>query len=179
MSTPIRKMTLPEDLSFIKKIIEMFLNNKMTEAEQTCRKEQSEDKRLYVQCASALMRSMRALMSFETDVCNDCNCSYTIFTLSQDILEAQGMVQETLSLANVNRLSMSWSSRLASFAFDASLSNARQMSIDQLHAELVYAECLLQKAIMGLYVVSARPDLFLNPFSSVSSGDWMSFLREA
>ncbi|QRW14055.1 tetratricopeptide repeat protein 39B [Ceratobasidium sp. AG-Ba] len=58
---------------------------------------------------------------------------------------------------------MSWTSRLASFAFDASLSNARQMTIDQLHAELIYAECLLQKAIMGF----------------VSSGDWMSFLREA
>ncbi|KAG9103908.1 hypothetical protein FRC06_007019 [Ceratobasidium sp. 370] len=119
----------------------------MSEAEQDCQKERSEDKRLYVQCASSLMRSMRALMSFETD----------------DIVEAQSMVQETLNLADEQRLSMSWTSRLASFAFDASLANARQMTIDQLHAELVYAECLLQKAIMGF----------------LSSGDWMSFLREA
>ncbi|KAG9126382.1 hypothetical protein FRC07_003657 [Ceratobasidium sp. 392] len=127
--------------------MDKFLRNKMSEAEEDCRKERSEDKRLYVQGATSLMRSMRALMSFEND----------------DIVDAQNMVQETLNLANEERHSMSWTSRLTSFAFDASLANARRMSIDELHAELIYAECLLQKAIMGF----------------VSSGDWMSFLREA
>lgn len=57
-----------------------------------------------------------------------------------------------MTLANENRLSMSWTSRLASFAYNASLSNVQQMDIDELHSELIYAECLLEKAIMGLYV---------------------------
>ncbi|KAB5590891.1 Tetratricopeptide repeat protein 39B [Ceratobasidium theobromae] len=145
---PTRKNTLPQDLPFIKSIVEMFLNNEMTEAEAACqRREDLKDQRLYVRTAASLMRSMRALMSFEQD----------------DIIDAQVMVQETLNLADQTRLAVSWTSRLANFPFDASLSNARRMSTEQLHAELVYAECLLEKAIMGF----------------LSSGDWMSFLREA
>ncbi|KAG8700934.1 hypothetical protein FRC09_005657 [Ceratobasidium sp. 395] len=147
MPLPTRKSTLDQDLPFIQVIMDKFLCNRMSEAEEDCKKECPEDKRLYVQDAAALMRSMRALMSFEND----------------DIVDAQSMVQETLTQANEQRYSVSWTSRLASFAFDASLANARRMNIDQLHAELIYAECLLQKAIMGF----------------VSSGDWMSFLREA
>lgn len=73
------------------------------------------------------------------------------------------MVQETLNLADQTRLAVSWTSRLANFPFDASLSNARRMSTEQLHAELVYAECLLEKAIMGLYV-SDTPKLLLTSF---------------
>ncbi|KAG9073562.1 hypothetical protein FS749_014993, partial [Ceratobasidium sp. UAMH 11750] len=89
MMPPVRKSTLPQDLPFIQVIMDKFLCNKMSEAEEDCRKERSEDKRLYVQCASSLMRSMRALMSFEND----------------DIVDAQRMVQETLNLADEQRLS--------------------------------------------------------------------------
>lgn len=67
---PTRKNTLPQDLPFIKSIVEMFLNNEMTEAEAACqRREDLKDQRLYVRTAASLMRSMRALMSFEQDVC--------------------------------------------------------------------------------------------------------------
>ncbi|KAF8604392.1 hypothetical protein BDV93DRAFT_522506 [Ceratobasidium sp. AG-I] len=147
MPSPIRRSTLPQDLPFIKKVMEMFLVNDMNGAEAECQNQKSTEPTLYINTASSLMRSMRALMSFE----------------SEDIADAQKMVLQTLTLANENRLSMSWTSRLASFAYNASLSNVQQMDIDQLHSELIYAECLLEKAIMGF----------------VSSGDWMSFLREA
>lgn len=147
MPTPIRRSTLPQDLPFIKSVVEKFLVNDMNGAEADCQNQKSQDQTLYVHTASSLMRSMRALMSFEND----------------DIADAQKMVQETLSLASENRLSMSWTSRIANLAYNASLANVQQMDIDQLHAELIYAECLLEKAIMGF----------------VSSGDWMSFLREA
>ncbi|KAJ1300775.1 hypothetical protein OPQ81_002418 [Rhizoctonia solani] len=127
----------------------MFLNNQMNEAEEACRKndKSSAAPRLYVRTASALMQSMTALMSFETG----------------DITNAQKTVQRTLNLADQGRLSLTWSSRISSFPFDAALSNARRMTIEQLHAELIYAESLLEKAVLGF----------------VSSGDWMSFLREA
>ncbi|KAH7333541.1 hypothetical protein B0J17DRAFT_578783 [Rhizoctonia solani] len=142
-------MNLTEDLPFVRNIMALFLNNQMNEAEEACRKNDKSNAvpRLYVRTASALMQSMTALMSFETD----------------DVANAQRTVQRTLNLADQGRLSLTWSSRISSFPFDAALSNARRMSIEQLHAELIYAESLLEKAILGF----------------VSSGDWMSFLREA
>lgn len=142
-------MDLPEDLPFIRSIMTMFLNNQMNEAEEACRRNDKANTvpRLYVRTASALMQSMTALMSFEND----------------DIANAQKTVQGTLNLADQGRLSLTWSSRISSFPFDAAIANARRMTIEQLHAELIYAESLLQKAIMGF----------------ISSGDWMSFLREA
>ncbi|CAE6465135.1 unnamed protein product [Rhizoctonia solani] len=142
-------LNLGEDLPFVRNIMALFLNNQMNEAEEACRKNDKLNAvpRLYVRTASALMQSMTALMSFETD----------------DVANAQRTVQRTLNLADQGRLSLSWSSRISSFPFDAALSNARRMSIEQLHAELIYAESLLEKAILGF----------------VSSGDWMSFLREA
>lgn len=68
-ATPTRKSTLPQDLPFIKKVMEMFLVNDMNGAEEECRKQNSADQTLYIHTASSLMRSMRALMSFENDVC--------------------------------------------------------------------------------------------------------------
>ncbi|KAG8762349.1 hypothetical protein FRC11_009737 [Ceratobasidium sp. 423] len=143
------EMDLDEDLPFVRSIMAMFLNNQMNEAEEACRKNDKSNAapRLYVRTASALMQSMTALMSFETD----------------DVVNAQRTVQRTLNLADQGRLSLTWSSRISSFPFDAAIANARRMSREQLHAELIYAESLLEKAIMGF----------------VSSGDWMSFLREA
>ncbi|CAE6371506.1 unnamed protein product [Rhizoctonia solani] len=140
---------LDKDLPFVRSIMDMFLNNRMNEAEEACLKENKPTyySRLYVQTASALMQSMTALMSFEDG----------------DITSAQAAVQQTLNLAEKNRLTLTWSSRISNFPFDAAIANARRMSIEQLHSELIYAESLLQKAIMGF----------------VSSGDWMSFLREA
>ncbi|CAE6449505.1 unnamed protein product [Rhizoctonia solani] len=142
-------MNLDEDLPFVRSIMTMFLNNQMNEAEEACRKNDKSNAapRLYVRTASALMQSMTALMSFETD----------------DVVNAQRAVQRTLNLADQGRLSLTWTSRISSFPFDAAIANARRMSIEQLHAELIYAESLLEKAIMGF----------------ISSGDWMSFLREA
>jgi hypothetical protein len=51
--------------------MDMFLNNRMNEAEEACLKENKPTyySRLYVQTASALMQSMTALMSFEDGVC--------------------------------------------------------------------------------------------------------------
>ncbi|CAE6491811.1 unnamed protein product [Rhizoctonia solani] len=155
-------LNLGEDLPFVRNIMALFLNNQMNEAEEACRKNDKLNAvpRLYVRTASALMQSMTALMSFETD----------------DVANAQRTVQRTLNLADQGRLSLSWSSRISSFPFDAALSNARRMSIEQLHAELIYAESLLEKAILG-FVSSGDWMSFLR--EAVSSGDWMSFLREA
>ncbi|CAE6427320.1 unnamed protein product [Rhizoctonia solani] len=142
-------MNLAEDLPFVRNIMTMFLNNQMNEAEEACRRNDKSNAapRLYVRTASALMQSMTALMSFESD----------------DVANAQRTVQQTLNLADQGRLALTWSSRISSFPFDAAIANTRRMSIEQLHAELIYAESLLEKAIMGF----------------ISSGDWMSFLREA
>ncbi|CAE6377071.1 unnamed protein product [Rhizoctonia solani] len=142
-------MNLAEDLPFVRSIMTMFLNNQMNEAEEACRRNDKANAvpRLYVRTASALMQSMTALMSFESD----------------DVTNAQKTVQRTLNLADQGRLSLTWSSRISSFPFDAAIANARRMTIEQLHAELIYAESLLEKAILGF----------------ISSGDWMSFLREA
>ncbi|CAE6399149.1 unnamed protein product [Rhizoctonia solani] len=142
-------VNLDNDLPFTRMIMDLFLNNRMNEAEEACRAESkpSSHPRLYVQTASALMQSMTALMSFEDG----------------DIAGAQATVQQTLNLADQGRLTLTWTSRISSFPFDAAIANTRRMTIEQLHSELIYAESLLQKAIMGF----------------VSSGDWMSFLREA
>ncbi|ELU38580.1 hypothetical protein AG1IA_07394 [Rhizoctonia solani AG-1 IA] len=131
-------VNLEIDLPFVRQIMDLFLNNRMNEAEEDCRtqSEATSDSRLYVQTASALMQSMTALMSFEDG----------------DITGAQAIVQRTLNLADQGRLSLTWSSRISSFPFDAAIANARRMTIDQLHTELIYAESLLQKAIMGLGV---------------------------
>ncbi|CAE7220587.1 unnamed protein product [Rhizoctonia solani] len=142
-------INLAEDLPFVRNIMTLFLNNQMNEAEEACRKNDKSNAapRLYVRTASALMQSMTALMSFESD----------------DVANAQATVQRTLNLADQGRLTLTWSSRISSFPFDAAISNARRMTIEQLHAELIHAESLLEKAILGF----------------ISSGDWMSFLREA
>ncbi|CAE6398681.1 unnamed protein product [Rhizoctonia solani] len=142
-------INLAKDLPFARNIMTMFLNNEMNEAEEACRRSDKSTAApsLYVRTASALMQSMTALMSFESD----------------DVANAQTAVQQTLNLADQGRLSLTWSSRISSFPFDSAIANARRMTIEQLHAELIYAESLLEKAILGF----------------ISSGDWMSFLREA
>lgn len=83
---------------------------------------------------------------------------------AQDLAHAIASVKHGAAVAQQHRKALPLTSRIAGLVLGSSgVSHVRAMSAVQRHAELVYAECLLEKAVVGI----------------VYSGDWLQFIKEA
>ena len=135
------------DLRDAHEILHLFLNSHMLEAQE--RVDPYADKKLYYAVAYALLATIKALMTFE----------------HQDLAAAFSNCRDTLRIASLLRKPSSAFSTISRFVRGAgpSVTWMASMTPLQRHAELVYAECLLLKAVIGI----------------AHSGDILGFLSEA
>ncbi|KAG8881637.1 hypothetical protein FRB97_009326 [Tulasnella sp. 331] len=137
-----------DDLSLTKNLLRTFLGGKMVEAENIMQREDPHFERLYTSAGWAVVQSLKALMSFE----------------EKEISQALVSTKHAALIAGQHRKpASSLAGRLAGLVVgNGSASGVgfiKSMTPVERHAELVYCECLLQKAILGI-------------------GDWLTFIRE-
>ncbi|KIM24629.1 hypothetical protein M408DRAFT_331716 [Serendipita vermifera MAFF 305830] len=140
---------LRPDIETCRQSLELFLASRMGESEALLRDGDPKLERLYIASGYGLIQSVKAFMSFE----------------DKDLTTALDLSKSGSALANKHRKSLSITSRVTGLVTGSTSSVAffKSMTPTQRHAELVYGECLAQKAILGI----------------VYSGDWLQFIKEA
>ncbi|KAL5496113.1 hypothetical protein ACEPAH_3030 [Sanghuangporus vaninii] len=137
-----------EDLPGVRHALDLFLSSHMVESEQFCRESDPKMERLYFASGYGLIQCVKALMSYE----------------DEDILAAIGHTRHGNNIANQHRKSESMFTRLSSLVSSTSEVNwVKSMTPVERHAELIYAETLFEKALLGI----------------IYSGDWLAFFKEA
>ncbi|EJD05281.1 uncharacterized protein FOMMEDRAFT_18880 [Fomitiporia mediterranea MF3/22] len=140
-----------DDLPAIKHAEYLFLNSNMVESERYCIELDPRRERLYITSGYCLIQCLKALMSYE----------------DEDLQEASKQVKHGNSLAYQHRApAPPLVSRIVGLVWETSVTGVsaiRNMTPVQRHAELLYAETLFAKALLGV----------------VCSGSWLSFLTEA
>ncbi|EJT97245.1 hypothetical protein DACRYDRAFT_119682 [Dacryopinax primogenitus] len=138
-----------EDLPYVHHILQLFLSSKMMEAEDLVREGDPKQERLYFSTAWSIIQAIKAMMSFD----------------DKELAEAIEDAKHTTEVAQRHRKpSLGLASRVAGLVVGGTgAAFIRGMTDVERHAELVYAETLLIKAVLGI----------------VSSGDWLAFVKEA
>ncbi|KAI5118785.1 hypothetical protein M0805_005015 [Coniferiporia weirii] len=140
-----------DDLPAIKYAEYLFLNSNMVESEQYCIDVDPQKERLYITSGYSLIQCLKALMSYE----------------DKDLQEANKQVKHGNNLAHRHRAPPApLVSRIAGLVWENSATGIgfiKTMTPVQRHAELLYAETLFAKALLGV----------------VCSGSWLSFITEA
>ncbi|KAK0570138.1 hypothetical protein OC861_000280 [Tilletia horrida] len=117
-----------DDLALVRSAMSLFLNSRMQEAEDICI--QNADKRLYKAVGMALINTVKALLTFEP----------------QDFINAINCNKHSMNIASLLRRKKG-----ARKVIGNSQSNLRAMNLVQLHAELIFAECQVLKAVLGIF----------------------------
>ncbi|KAK8869877.1 hypothetical protein IAR55_000445 [Kwoniella newhampshirensis] len=140
---------LAEDIDTNRVAIRLFLTSRMKEAEAYCAEKEGEAHRLYLQNAVGILESLKGMMTFD----------------SVDLANALEICKSTTQTAGaLRRPADSMVSRLGGLVKSGSgLARVKAMSPLERHAELVYAEQSLLKALLAI----------------VSGGDWLGLVREA
>jgi hypothetical protein len=136
---------LAPDLDLCREVLGLFLTSKMKESEDMLVAADPENKHMYLQSGHCVIQALKGLMTFGSD----------------DLASALEIAKATTATATVLRRPTE--GVLGKLRPGASMQRVRHMSALERHAELVYAETLLVKAIIGI----------------VGGGDWMGLIREA
>ncbi|PWN42672.1 hypothetical protein IE81DRAFT_289951 [Ceraceosorus guamensis] len=138
---------MEDDIKVARHALNLFLNSRMIEAEEIMKKHS--DRKLYYALGDALIAVIKGIMTFEPE----------------DLGKAISYCKDTLVIANMLRKPSSTVANFGRFVRGTgqSASTMAGMSKVQRHAELVYAESLLLKAVMGI----------------LYSGDFFAFVSEA
>ncbi|KAG1773235.1 hypothetical protein EV702DRAFT_976206 [Suillus placidus] len=128
-----------------------FLQSRMHESERFCEQSDPEKQRLYFATGFGLIQCVKGLMSFE----------------DKDLLAAINHTKHGIAVASAHRKRpSSLAGRLAGYIVPSLSTSGTEwiegMTPVERHAELVYAESLYQKSLLGI----------------VYSGDWLAFIRE-
>ncbi|KAM5534139.1 hypothetical protein V8D89_012159 [Ganoderma adspersum] len=141
-----------EDIPAITYALHVFIRSHMHESEDYCKEYDPKMERLYVATGFGLIQCVKGLMSFE----------------DEDLVDAIAKVRHGNSVASQHRKrAASLPTRLAGLVMGSLNTSGvgfiKNMTPVERHAELVYAESLFEKAILGI----------------VYSGDWLAFIKEA
>ncbi|EPQ57674.1 hypothetical protein GLOTRDRAFT_74595 [Gloeophyllum trabeum ATCC 11539] len=141
-----------DDIPGVRYALDLFLASHMLESEKYCDECDPKKERLYFTTGYGLIQCLKGLMSFE----------------NEDLLTALGHAKHGNAVAAHHRKkSVSMATRLAGLVVSSLHTSGvgyyKSMTPVERHAELVYAESLFEKAILGI----------------VYSGDWLSFIKEA
>ncbi|KAI0820513.1 hypothetical protein BC628DRAFT_1422846 [Trametes gibbosa] len=141
-----------DDIDGIAYALHLFLGSHMIESEQYCRKYDPKMERLYFATGFGLIQCVKGLMSFE----------------DEDLVDAIAHVRHGNAIASQHRKrAASLPTRLAGLVVGSLNTSGvgfiKSMTPVERHAELVYAESLFEKALLGI----------------VYSGDWLAFIKEA
>ncbi|KAA1467016.1 hypothetical protein DENSPDRAFT_768100 [Dentipellis sp. KUC8613] len=135
-----------DDLPPLAHALDLFLKSQMVESEEFCHSNDPKKERMYFATGYGLIQCVKALMSYE----------------DEDLLAAIGHTKHGNAVATQHRkrsVSLPW--RLAGWS--SGVGWIKGMTPVERHAELVYAESLFEKALLGI----------------VYSGDWLAFIKEA
>ncbi|KXN89075.1 Tetratricopeptide repeat protein 39B [Leucoagaricus sp. SymC.cos] len=139
------------DLPGVSYALEVFLSSHMLESEEYCHKMDVTKERLYFATGYGLIQCVKGLMSYE----------------DEDLLAGINHTKHGNHIASQHRKKQAFlGSRLAGYVvshLSSGVSHIRGMTPIEQHAELVYAESLFEKALLGI----------------VYSGDWLAFIKEA
>lgn len=128
--------------------LELFLASKMVESEEYCDTMDPKKERLYFSTGFSLIQCVKGFMSYE----------------DEDLLSALTHCKHGHTIATKHRKVAGAFSGLTSRLWGGSGEDwITGMTNVERHAELVYAESLFEKALLGV----------------VYSGDWLSFIKEA
>ncbi|KAG1736065.1 hypothetical protein EDD22DRAFT_1010255, partial [Suillus occidentalis] len=127
------------------------LQSRMHESERFCEQSDPEKRRLYFATGFGLIQCVKGLMSFE----------------DKDLLAAINHTKHGIAVASAHRKRPgSLAGRLAGYIVPSLSTSGTEwiagMTPVERHAELMYAESLYQKSLLGI----------------VYSGDWLAFIRE-
>ncbi|KAG0662948.1 hypothetical protein C6P46_003036 [Rhodotorula mucilaginosa] len=138
---------IKEDIRIIWEALHLFLSSEMIEAEQICLR--GSDHRLYFAVGYSLIQAIKSMATFEPD----------------DLEDAIQCCRNTIHIAQLLRKhDYGILARVGSIAKgSASVTSVRTMTVTQRHAELVYSECTLLKAVLSM----------------AYAGDFIAFLKEA
>lgn len=141
-----------EDIPGISYALHLFLASHMVESEEYCIKSDPKKERLYFATGYGLIQCVKALMSYE----------------DEDLLAALNHIKHGNAIAIQHRKrAASLPTRLAGLVVGSLNTSGvgfiKSMTNVERHAELVYAESLFEKALIGI----------------VYSGDWLAFVKEA
>ncbi|KAJ6562224.1 hypothetical protein B0H19DRAFT_1143862 [Mycena capillaripes] len=141
-----------EDLPGVSYALDMFLASKMHESEDYCNESDKKKERLYFATGYGLIQCVKGLMSYA----------------DEDLLDALGHTKQGVLIASQHRKKTPYfTSRLAGYVVSSlnttGVGFVKTMTDMERHAELVYAESLFEKALLGI----------------VYSGDWLAFIKEA
>jgi hypothetical protein len=131
-----------KDLGLVREAMSLFLNSKMKEAEDICI--QGADVRLYKAEGMALINSVKSIMTFEP----------------QDFETAIACCKHSMVIASLLRKKAGPLGKVMGTSKEKTL---KGMTLLQQHAELVYAESMLLKAVLGIFY----------------SGDSLAFVKHA
>jgi len=149
---PYAKSKALEDVKGIAYALHVFLASHMLESEEYCNKSDPQKERLYFATGFGLIQCVKGLMSFE----------------DEDLLAAIGHVKHGNAIAQQHRKrAAALPTRLAGLVIGSlntsGVGFVKSMTEVERHAELVYAESLFEKALVGI----------------AYSGDWLAFIKEA
>ncbi|GAA6018293.1 hypothetical protein JCM11491_005144 [Sporobolomyces phaffii] len=136
-----------EDISVVWKAMHLFLSSRMIEAEDICLA--ACDHRLYYSVGYSLIQVIKSLATFEPeDLEAAIQCCRDSIHITQLLRKKDhGLFERVGSIAKGS----------------TSVNSIRSMTLVQRHAELIFAECTLLKAVLGI----------------IYSGDFIAFLKEA
>lgn len=140
---------LAPDLDVCRAVITLFLSSKMREAEDLLVAKDADNNHLYLQMGHSLIQCLKGMMTFDSED----------LTTALDIAKATSLTATTL-----RRPTESVLSKIGGLVRSGhGVARVRQMSALERHAELVYAETVLIKAMVAI----------------VAGGDWLGLIKEA
>ncbi|KAI8332752.1 hypothetical protein BD560DRAFT_494053 [Blakeslea trispora] len=123
--------SLLEDISQVRQAMDLFLNSRISDAESILKPKQ--DKSLYHSLGHAFILFLKSMMTFEKG----------------DIAEAIEALKQTIQLADaLRKKETGWFGNITSWVKGMSVQDVSSMSRLHRHAELVYAESYLLKALL-------------------------------
>ncbi|KAF5323980.1 hypothetical protein D9611_008246 [Ephemerocybe angulata] len=148
---PVKKPYKPsqalEDIPGMEYALKLFLESHMLESEEYCSTNDEKRERLYFATGFSLIQCVKALMSYE----------------DEDLLSALNHAKRGNLIASQHRKKQGLFGPLVSVIHSGGVGWIKSMTPVERHAELVYAESLFEKALLGI----------------VYSGDWLAFIKEA
>ncbi|KAK7042053.1 hypothetical protein R3P38DRAFT_3389870 [Favolaschia claudopus] len=152
VKTPYKATEALDDLPGVSYALDLFLASKMHESEDYCNESDKNKERLYFATGYGLIQCVKGLMSYA----------------DEDLLAGIGHTKQGVLIASQHRKKTPYlASRLAGYVVSSlnttGVGFIRTMTDVERHAELVYAESLFEKALLGI----------------VYSGDWLAFVKEA
>ncbi|KAH7920441.1 hypothetical protein BV22DRAFT_804226 [Leucogyrophana mollusca] len=151
MKEPYNPADALDDIRGVTWALHEFLHSRMVESEEYCNKIDPPKQRLYFATGFGLIQCVKGLMSFE----------------DKDLLDAIGHTRHGNTIASQHRKRQSsFTTRLAGYIVPSlstsSVEWIKEMTPVERHAELVFAESLFEKSLLGV----------------VYSGDWLAFIKE-